>query len=284
MTFLERYVHTGKIALNVAEWNAPSTVVDAAGGGCDVSVMVLIHGYGSNWHTWGRVTDKLSVEFKLFAIDLRGMGRSGRFGEGSERQVWADDVAAVIRKLADRPVLLVGHSLGGWVTAAVSAQHPELVSKAVLVEPYTGAHSEVRKRERIVRHEDREGRAELMRRAVTPDDLIPMVSERYAGAAEDSIQRITQMYFELDPVLEAGRTNPADDNDTFDDMFSAIECPTLIIQGNSEKGGIMSDEETDRVAGLIPNSRALRWPKIGHSPHIARNHDFIRAIKRYWAE
>jgi pimeloyl-ACP methyl ester carboxylesterase len=275
MTFTERYVHTGKIALNVAEWPAPSP---------DSQVLILIHGYGSNWHTWGRVVDKLSASFHLFALDLRAMGRSGRLGQGSERQTWADDVAAALPILGSEPAILAGHSLGGWVAAAIASEHPELVSRAILVDPYSGSLSEVGKQERQQRHEERVERARLIRTAHTPSDLIPMVTARYAGASEASIGYIAQMYFELDPALEENRMNPSKDVDMFEDMFRAIQCPTLLIQGNVEKGGIMSDEEAARVIGLIPDSRLLSWPKVGHSPHIARNHDFIRAAKRFAAE
>jgi pimeloyl-ACP methyl ester carboxylesterase len=275
MTFTERYVHTGKVALNVAEWEAPTP---------GALPVVLIHGYASSWLTWGRVTDKLSTMFKLFAIDLRGMGRSGRWGNGSERQIYPGDIATALPLLTDQPALLAGHSLGGWVTAAVASRHPKLVSRVMLVDPYTGAQSEVGKRARIERHEQRLKRAEQIKSARTPDDLIPLIEARYAGAAESSIRRLARMYFELDPVLEAGRLNPSDDFDQFESLLAAIECPVLIIRGNVEKGGIMSDEEAERVVDLIPNSRLLSWPKVGHSPHIARSHDFIRAAKRFAAE
>ena len=278
--YSERYVHTGEIAMNVAEWPAPPPSASSP----VAPVMVLIHGYGSNWHTWGRVTDRLAQDFHLYAVDLRGMGRSGRFGMSPGRQVWADDVAVLTGRLSDRPVTLIGHSLGGWVAAAVAAQHPELVSKAVLVEPYSGAHSGVRREERARRDEHRERQAELIRSAITPADLIPAVRERYVDASEDSVQRIARMWFELDPILETGLTRPSDDTETFDEMFSAIRCPTLIVRGAVEKGGIMSNEEVARVAALIPDSRDLYWPRVGHSPHIARNHDFIRAVKRFHAE
>ena len=212
------------------------------------------------------------------------MGRSGRVGKDATRQTWADDVVSLLTTLFDKPVFLVGHSLGGWVTAAVASQHPELVSKIVLNEPFSGALSEVRKQESIVRHEAREARADLIRAATTPDDLIPMVRERYAGASEDSIGRIARMYFELDPALEAGRPGPPDEDEMFEQLFRSVESPTLMIYGSVEKGGIMSDDEANRVADLIPNSKLLSWPKVGHSPHIARNHDFIRALNRFWAE
>ena len=275
MSFIERYVHSGKIALNVAEWDTPSL---------EAPVSVLVHGYGSNWNTWGRVVDKLSAEFKLYAVDLRGMGRSGRYGTGSSRQTWADDIADIIPKLSDNPVYLVGHSLGGWITAAVAAEHPELVSKAVLVEPYSGANSEVRKQARQRPPELRSLRAQQIRDAATPNDLINSVAEQYDGASEDSIRRIAQMWFQMDPALEEGPISRAEDTETFDDMFSSIQCPTLMINGAADKGGILSKKESKRVIRLIPNSRLLTWPKVGHSPHIARNHDFIRATKRFWAE
>jgi len=275
MTFTERYVHTGNIALNVAEWDAPSP---------EAATLVLVHGYGSNWNTWGRVVDKLAAEFHLFALDLRAMGRSGSYGKGSTRQTWADDVAAVIPSLSDHPVYLVGHSLGGWVTAAVAAQHPDLVSKAILVEPYSGANSEVRKQARKRPPEERGRRASQIRAARTPADLIPAVAEQYDGASDDSIRRIADMWFQMDPALEEGPISRSEDSETFDDLFSAIKCPTLMINGAPDKGGILSEEEADRVAGLIPDCRLLTWPKVGHSPHIARNHDFIRATKRFWVE
>lgn len=275
MNFTERYVHTGKVAMNVAEWSAPSP---------GASPMVLVHGYGSNWHTWGRVTEMLSAVFHLHAVDLRGMGRSGRFGSGSSRQTWADDMAQLIDMLTARPVLLVGHSLGGWVTVAVAAQRPELVSRAVLVEPYSGSRSEVGSQERTRRQGQREQRAERIRSAVTPEDLVPEVKEQYGDASEDSVRRLARMWFEMDPVLETGLTSPSGNTETFDEIFSAVRCPTLIIQGAADKGGILSDGETDRIAGLIPDARVLRWPRVGHSPHIARNYDFIRALKRFGAE
>ena len=275
MTFTERYVHTGKVALNVAEFESPSP---------DAQVMVLVHGYGSNWNTWGRVVDKLAAEFHVYAVDLRAMGRSGSYGAGSSRQTWADDIAALITMLTTGPVYLVGHSLGGWVTASVSSDHPELVTKAIIVEPYSGAHSEVRKQARQRKPELRGVRARQIREARTPDDLIPAVTEQYEGASEDSIKRIAIMWFQMDPALEEGPISRAEDEETFDEMFNSIQCPVLMINGAADKGGILSEEESERVAGLIPDCRVLTWPKVGHSPHIARNHDFIRATKRFWAE
>ena len=102
MKLTERYIHTGKIALNLSEWAAPTP---------NPPPILLLHGYGSNSQTWGRVTDKLSRSFHLFALDLRGMGRSGRYGRNSVRQTWADDVISAIKIITSKPIMIIGHSL-----------------------------------------------------------------------------------------------------------------------------------------------------------------------------
>ena len=275
MKLPERYIHTGKIALNLSEWARPTP---------DAPPILLLHGYGSNSQTWGRVTDKLSGLFHLFALDLRGMGRSGRYGRNSTRQTWADDVISVIKIITSKPMMLIGHSLGGWVAAAVSATCPELISKVVLVEPYSGAHSEVRKQTAKRPPEQRSLRAQQIRNARKPEDLSTVVSRQYPGASDDSVKRIADMWFQMDPELEEAPVSSSEETETFHDIFSNIKSSTLIIIGSVAEGGILSEKETARIADLIPASRVLSWPKVGHSPHIARNHDFIRAVQRFWNE
>jgi pimeloyl-ACP methyl ester carboxylesterase len=275
MKVTERYIHTGKIALSLSEWTRPTP---------DAPPILLLHGYGSNSQTWGRVTDKLSNFFHLFALDLRGMGRSGRYGRNSDRQTWAEDVISVIKIITSKPMMLIGHSLGGWVAAAVSATCPELISKVVLVEPYSGAHSEVRKQAAKRPPEQRSLRAKQIRNAHRPEDLSIAVSKQYPGVSVDSIKRITHMWFQMDPGLEEAPVSSSEEKETFDEIFRNIKSSTLIINGSVVEGGILSEKETARIADLIPASRVLSWPKVGHSPHIARNHDFIRAVQRFWNE
>ena len=92
------------------------------------------------------------------------------------------------------------------------------------------------------------------------------------------------MWFQMDPGLEEAPVSSSEETETFDEIFRNIKSSTLIINGSVLAGGILSEKETVRIAGLMPNSRVLYWPKVGHSPHIARNHDFIRAVRRFWDE
>ncbi|HUN75228.1 MAG TPA: alpha/beta hydrolase [Steroidobacteraceae bacterium] len=77
--------------------------------------VVLIHGWACNASYWRAQLADLSSRYTTVTLDLAGHGASG-----SNRSDWSlarygDDVAAVVRKLPNRQVVLVGHLMGGPV-------------------------------------------------------------------------------------------------------------------------------------------------------------------------
>ena len=73
----------------------------------------------------------MSADFPVFAVDLRGHGRSDWPGSYSI-ELFAHDVRGVLEQLDAGPVHLVGHSLGGLVACKVAAAVPNLVRTLVL--------------------------------------------------------------------------------------------------------------------------------------------------------
>lgn len=102
--------------------------------------ILLTHGfaeyaerYVSRYH---RFTPKLNaLSFDVFGWDMRGHGRSSGPRGIVDLQVALADHQAARRALADKPLFLVGHSLGGLVTAASVADDAEGVSGVVLSAP-----------------------------------------------------------------------------------------------------------------------------------------------------
>jgi pimeloyl-ACP methyl ester carboxylesterase len=102
--------------------------------------LVLLHGGSQNAHTWDTVA--MALDRPLVAIDLPGHGHSDGPGDRPEGQLDphgnAVDVAAAIRQLAPDAQAVIGMSLGGLTTIALSAEAPELVRKIVLVDVLPG--------------------------------------------------------------------------------------------------------------------------------------------------
>jgi pimeloyl-ACP methyl ester carboxylesterase len=74
---------------------------------------------------------------RVVAPDLRGRGRSNALPGPYGMAQHADDVAAVLRAAgadADRPAVVVGHSMGAFASLVLADRHAELVERLVLVD------------------------------------------------------------------------------------------------------------------------------------------------------
>ena len=95
--------------------------------------VLAVHGITASAMSWPAVAAALPYDWSMVALDLRGRGASrelpGPFGLG----VHAGDVAAVASALGGRPVLL-GHSMGAYVSVLAAAERPELFERVVLVD------------------------------------------------------------------------------------------------------------------------------------------------------
>jgi pimeloyl-ACP methyl ester carboxylesterase len=94
--------------------------------------MVFVHGGGAHAHWWTHVAARFADDFRVLAIDLSGHGDSDHRSAYSLDQ-WTDEVVAVARAGdIGGPPVIVGHSMGGFVTIATAGRHPDDLAGAVV--------------------------------------------------------------------------------------------------------------------------------------------------------
>lgn len=99
----------------------------------DAPVLVMLHGYTGSKENWYPVARRLRGRCRLLIPDLPGWGESQREGvAGHGFAAQAARVAAFIRATCDRPVTVLGHSMGGGVAAVLAAREPRLVARVGL--------------------------------------------------------------------------------------------------------------------------------------------------------
>lgn len=116
------------------EHDGPTLVYDDSGPREALPVM-LLHGLSMSRLTWGEFGDRLADRLRVLRLDLRGHGDADRAPDDYTIPAYASDIATFCERVVGRPVALVGHSLGGMVAACLAATRPDLVTRAVLLDP-----------------------------------------------------------------------------------------------------------------------------------------------------
>jgi pimeloyl-ACP methyl ester carboxylesterase len=96
--------------------------------------VLLIHGYGETGDMWSPMAADLARDHRVIVPDLRGMGLSAHADGGFDKKNEAADMAGVLDKLGAASADVVAHDIGNMVAYALAMQHPERVTKLVVID------------------------------------------------------------------------------------------------------------------------------------------------------
>jgi pimeloyl-ACP methyl ester carboxylesterase len=241
----------------------------------DAPQLVLLHGGAQNAHTWDTVA--MALDRPLVAIDLPGHGHSDGPGEHPDghRDVGgnAADVAAVVRQIAPEALAVVGMSLGGLTTIALTAEAPELVRKVVLVDVLPGIKGE-RAKHIMDFVNGPQSFASL-------DELLDLTTQFNPTRSPSSLRRGILHNAEQQPdgtwvwrwarhrpAPSPADTSPADMiaplHDALWDAVSSIGVPLLLARG-MRPDSVLGDEDEEELRRRLPSARVVHFEEAGHS-------------------
>ena len=94
--------------------------------------LVFVHGGGAHAHWWTPLAATFAGAFRVVALDLSGHGDSGHRDTYALEQ-WTDEVVAVADAAGiDGLPVVIGHSMGGFVTIATAALHGDHVDGVIV--------------------------------------------------------------------------------------------------------------------------------------------------------
>jgi pimeloyl-ACP methyl ester carboxylesterase len=106
--------------------------------------LVFVHGGGAHAHWWTHVAATFAPDLRVLAVDLSGHGDSVH-RESYSLEQWTDEVVAVAEAggIDGRPVV-IGHSMGGFVTIATAARHADRLTGVIICDsPVTEPDPEI---------------------------------------------------------------------------------------------------------------------------------------------
>ncbi len=100
--------------------------------------VIFSHANGFNARTYRSILAPLAESLRILAIDLRGHGATTLSAAIEGREGWrqfCDDLLALTEAVADGPVVLAGHSMGGASSLLAAAAEPARVKGLALFDP-----------------------------------------------------------------------------------------------------------------------------------------------------
>jgi len=97
-------------------------------------LLVLLPGWPETWWGYHRIMPQLAKNFRVVAVDLRGMGSSDKPQGGYDKKTMAGDIAELVTKLGYHQADVVGHDIGAMVAFSLAANHPDTVRRLVMLD------------------------------------------------------------------------------------------------------------------------------------------------------
>jgi pimeloyl-ACP methyl ester carboxylesterase len=213
--------------------------------------VLLTHGFTGSSADFAKLVGPLAADHTVVTWDLRGHGRSDSPDDPAEYSVDLSlaDMASLLDRAGAERAILVGHSLGGYLTLAFHLAHPERVAGLILIGTGPGYRKD-------------EGRAVWNK----------MVEDR-ARAFEAKGPHARGLALAARGIL-------AQRDARVIESLPKIRVPTLILVGEHDTTFLAGSRY---MAEKIPGAVLEVIAGAGHSPQESHAEELLRAAAPYFA-
>jgi pimeloyl-ACP methyl ester carboxylesterase len=215
-------------------------------------VLVFLHGAGDHAGAWSEVAPAFKDRYRVILLDLPGHGRSAPKDGPLPLGTILEGVTFLLDKhvARDSGIILVGHSLGAWVTMLYAREHPERVERIIAINggPLRG-HQDVSLLPR-----DREEARKLM--ALLRDPGSPPVP----GFVLDGVVR----YSRNGPIGRLAATAADMERYLLDGKLGEFRTPVDLVWGESDQ--LLDLDYARRMEVQLPAARLTTLARCGHVP------------------
>lgn len=258
--------------------------------------VVLLHGIGRSLEDWSAAHDLLARDHRVLSTDLPGFGLTPAGAEKPGLGAFARAVVGVLDAVGeDRPVHLMGNSLGGAVAMTVAAEHPGRVASLLLVNSAGFG---------------REANVSPLPMVWAAMSRLPVVGHRFRPLARAAAVRSNQNCF-FDPSLATPELlrhaatvgSQPDFRATFLGTYRSIGLPVvgvlpgwrrallerirasglpvLVLWGDAD--AVLPAHHAEAAAAALPDARLHVFPDTGHMPQIERTEELVDLAREFVA-
>ena len=221
-------------------------------GGQGDRTLVLLHGAGDQAGTWARVIKPLVERYRVVVPDLAGHGRS----EPNDGPIGIDQVVAGVEAVldatcGDRPVILIGNSLGGWAAFLVALDMPHRIERIVVL---NGGPLKLKDPAVNIFPTNRDEARKTMEGLMGPGSKsIPDM------VLDDIVRRVPN-----GPAARVAMTADQMGDFFLDDRLGEVTTPVDLVWGLADQ--LLPLEYAEELRDGLPAARLTTIPDCGHIP------------------
>ncbi len=223
--------------------------------------VVFIHAFPLNQTMWDEQITALRGRCRAITLDLRGFGHSDVPAGPYTMDQMAADVRGLMAALEIDRAVLVGLSMGGYVSLALFRNYPDVMQAMVLADTRASADTHVARERRLGSAE----KAERDGASAIADDMIGLLLGRTTLEKRPTVvERIRKMIEANSPQgIAAAQRGMAERRDSTY-ILAGIDFPTLIVVGDEDTLTPVAEAEALR-AGI----RGARLEIIDGAGHLS---------------
>jgi pimeloyl-ACP methyl ester carboxylesterase len=194
--------------------------------------IVLVHGFGEDGSIWKHQIKYLQNNFQVCVPHLRGSGTSVLGTKPLSIEAMAEDLKEMLEKENITKCIMLGHSMGGYITLAFTEKYPETLEAFGLIHSSAYADSEEKKeaRNKSIEFVKQKGPFELMK-TVVPN----LFSENFKEKNKDVVENLVEKNKQFSAEAIIGYTNAMMNRPDRTEVLKNTTVPVLFFIGEEDK-------------------------------------------------
>lgn len=261
---VDGYVTYGGFKLHYLEWGKS---------GRDI---VALHSMMMDAHSFDFLAQSLSSSNRILAIDLLGHGDSDKPTDAVSFEKHVEVIRGVVKEREFSGLVLIGHSVGGFISMLYASKYPSEVSKVILVD--------IAPRDPSLKRVIRERPSSFRSR----DELTLYLKSEYPNFSEASIENRLKHGFK--PSDNRGYVWKADPKSSEMVRASFMDCdfwphiknikaPILLVKGAQSE--TVSSNTMERMRRELRDFHLIEIEGAGHQVPLDRPKEFEHVIREF---
>ncbi len=226
--------------------------------------VLFTHGFGATAAMFAPTLPALTDAYRVVTWDLPGHGASGSPAEAARYATdeVVGDLGALLDSVGASSAVLVGHSVGGFLSLRFATSHPQRVTALVLVGTGPGYRSEA-------------GRASWNAFA---ERYASALERRGLDALETSAELVPDAHRDASGLARAARGFLVQRDRVVSDALSDLTIPALVVVGSDDEAFVPAARH---MAATMRAAELLMIEGGGHTPNLLRPEAFNASLRRF---